>query len=133
MRETKLPSSELAGAVRQALIDISTQVETGLALTDPANLEDGRGSVSIERAKIFQNRDGKILVQWPIGDMPGHATERKLTSLTPDEQADMGEEETRGVESATLEPATITDLEKPAEVQPQNSFTPLNEGMLGSE
>ena len=133
MRETKLPSSELTGAVRQALVDISTRQETGLPLTDPTSLEDDRGFVSAEQAKIFQNKDGKILVRWATGDLPREPTQRKLTSILPNEQPEMGAEETRDVESGNLEPASAIGSEKPAESQLQNSATTLNEDILEPE
>lgn len=130
MREAKLPSSELAGAVRQALVDISTREETGLPLTDPTNVEDGRGLGAIEHAKIFQSKDGKILVQWAVSDMAGEPTQRTSTSFPPNEQPNLGEKETRDVESVNLQPASPIDFETPTESQPQDSVTLLNKGTL---
>ena len=133
MRETKLPSSELTGAVRQALVDISTREETSLALTDSISLGDGRESASIEHAKIFQNKDGKILVQWATSDRSREPTHGKSTSVQPSEQPDMGEEETSDLENAILEPASAVDLERPGGAQLQNSITPSNGDILEPE
>lgn len=132
MRETKLPSSELTDAVRQALIDISARAEAGLPLNGAINTEPDRELGSTEQAKIFQTKEGKILIQWDTVDTPGESVQMTATSLPSNEQRDRGEEEIRDLEAATLEPTSAIELEKSAEVQPQNSVTPLNKGMSES-
>lgn len=132
MRETKLPSSELTDAVRQALIDISARAEAGLPLNGAINTEPDRELGSTEQAKIFQTKEGKILIQWDTVDTPGESVQMTATSFPSNEQRDRGEEEIRDLEAATLEPTSAIELEKSAEVQPQNSVTPLNKGMSES-
>ena len=130
MRETKLPSSELTGAVRQALIDISAPAETGLSLIGSINPEYDREFGSTEQAEICQNKEGKILVRWDTGDTPGEAIQTTTTSFPSNEQRDMGKEEIRDLEDVTLEPTSAIEFEKSVEVQPQNSVMQLNKGML---
>ena len=133
MRETKLPPSELTGAVRQALIDISAPAETGLSLIGSINLENDRELGSTEQAEIFQNKEGKIIVQWDTSDTPGESIQTTTTSVPSNEQRDMGKGEIQDLEDITLEPTSAIELEKFVEVQPQNSIMPLNKGMLESQ
>lgn len=122
MNQEQLKGSAIDGAVRQALVEVYTLREAGLLPAVSLSLDDDRGLVAMNSARIFQGPEGKPRIEWSDNDMRGVLVQALTTSYSKAETSEASTEED------TLDMNTLEEETAMADQRLTSEDTSLEQG-----
>ena len=90
MREKQLGPTSIDDAVRRALIEVYTLREAEQPPTVSTTLDDDRGLIAIESARIYRGEKGKVHIQWTNNDMRAVLVQALTTPFSSPQYSGLG-------------------------------------------